>query len=89
MKIKNSLRGGIEYMLLSYSGNSEFPDFNDGAGTKTLWRLSHGKRSKAVEIVQEFIKHQTNLKVEWDDIEFDTVVAEIMGDGCEVEWVEF
>lgn len=87
MKIKNSLRGLMEFMLLSPIEGSEFACYNDGQGSKTLWRLSHGSRSKAIEIVKKFAKSQPHVIFEWDDWEFDNVVAEIMGGGCEVEWV--
>lgn len=86
MKIKNSLRGVLEHILLARTGHSEFPEINDEVGKKSLWRFSGGSRSKAIEIVKKIAAHH-KLSFEWDDFEFDSVTAEIMGGGCEVEWV--
>lgn len=80
-------------MRHALKGVEPFPNFNP------LWRMSEGKRMDAVLIVKALLKRygsndlglpdgEALCKIEAFDSIFDNVVAELFGNGCEIEWIE-
>lgn len=48
--------------------------------------MCHGSRSEAIELIKQFAKSQPRVQFEWNDDEFDDIMAELFGGGCEIEW---
>ena len=58
---------------------------------KPLWRMSKGNKAKAMEIIK-LHTHRYTVSPEVKECKefeqiFDIVMADLYGDGCELEWV--
>jgi len=58
---------------------------------KPLWRMSKGNKTTAIEIIKahtsRYLKKDTTLASREFEQIFDIVMADIYGDGCEIEWI--
>ena len=59
-------------------------------GAYSLWLASNGNKDLAVKITKDLIRHFLLNKELADSADFipafDSVLAELAGDGCEIEW---
>ena len=53
---------------------------------KALWRMTHGNRARAIEMMRNHAEHYGIPKAELTDMVFDTACAALT-EGVEVEWV--
>ena len=53
--------------------------------TKTMWRMTGGDRKATFDLIKDLATKHYNFDP--TDEEIDLALAEIAGDGCEIEWL--